>query len=108
MANNGLSVDILLGSFLIKDVTKHSGEPTLQAIRDAYNQLKSNADSILADIGGGHFGLLGLIIQPKTYEIIIGSPFIKHTNTRTYPSYKTGSRNTFPTHSTLFTTPTWC
>ena len=61
-----------------------------QAIRDAHNQLKANTASILADIGGGHFRLLGLVIQPKIYENITGSPFIKHTNPGTRPSYTTG------------------
>ena len=63
MANNGLSVDTTIDSFPIKDITKHSGDPNFQAIRDSHNHLKSNAASILAAIGGGHFGLIGLIIQ---------------------------------------------
>ena len=79
MANNGISVGKILDIFPIKYITKHSVEPTFQAIRDSHNQLKSNASSILADIGGGHFGLLGLIIQPKTYETLTGSPFVKHS-----------------------------
>ena len=87
MANNGISVNKILDVFPIKYITKHSGEPTFQAIQDAHNQLKSNAASILADIGGGPFGLLGLIIQPKTYETITGSPFVKHANPGTHPSY---------------------
>ena len=90
MANNGLSVDTILDIFPIKDITKHTGEPTFQDIRDSHNQLKANAASILSDIGGGPFGLLGLIIQPKTYETLTGIPFIKHTNPGTHPSYSTG------------------
>ena len=90
MAKNGLSVDTILDNFLIKDITKHSGEPTFQAIRYSHDQLKSNKASILSGIGGGHFGLLGLIIQQKTYETLTGSPFVKHTNPGTHPSYPTG------------------
>ena len=90
MANNDLPVDTILESFPIKDITKHSGEPTFQAIRDAHNQLKSNAASISDNMGGGHFGLLSLIIQPKTYETLTSSPFVKHTNPGTHPIYPTG------------------
>ena len=90
MANNGLSVDKIYASFPINNITKHSGEPTFQAIRDAQNQLKANAASILADIGGGHFRLLGITIQPKTYETLTVRPFIKHTNPGTHLSYTTG------------------
>ena len=89
MANNGLSVDTILDSFPIKDINKHSGEPTFQAIWGDHNQLKANAASILAGIGGGHFGLLGLIIKPKTYERLTGSPLVKHTNLGTHPRYPT-------------------
>ena len=53
MANNSLSVDTTPDSFPIKDINKHSGEPTFQTIQYAHNQLKANAASILADIGGG-------------------------------------------------------
>ena len=90
MDNNCLSVDTILDSFPIKDITKHSGDPTFQAIQYSHNHLKANVASILADIGRGHFGLLGLIIQPKTYEMLTGGPFVKHTNTGTHPSYSTG------------------
>ena len=90
MANNGLSVDTILENFPINDITKYSGEPTFQAIWDAQNQLKANAASILSDIGGGHFGLPSLIIQPKTYETLTGSPFVKHTNPGTHQVYPTG------------------
>ena len=90
MDNNGLSVDEILDRFPIKDITKHSGDPTFQAILYSQNQLKANAASILANIGGGHFGLFGLIIQSKTYETLTGSPFVKHTNPGTRPSYPTG------------------
>ena len=58
-----------------------------QVIRYAYNQLKYNAASIISDINGIHFGLLSLIIQPKTYETLTGSPYIKHTNPGTHTSY---------------------
>ena len=90
MDNNGLSVDTIHDSFPFKDITNHSGDPTFQAIWDSHNQLKANAASILAYIGGGHFELLGLIIQPKTYERLMGSPFEKHTNRGTHPIYPTG------------------
>ena len=90
MANNGLSVDTILDSFPIKDITNHLGEPTLQAIWDSHNQLKFKSASILAEIGGGHFRLLGFIIQPKTYETLTGSPFVNHTNPGTHPIYPTG------------------
>ena len=90
MAINGLSVDTILDSFPIKDITNHSGEPTFQAIWDDHNQLKTNAASISANIGGGRFGLLGLIIQPKPYEKITVSLFVKHTNPGTHLSYPTG------------------
>ena len=90
MANNGILVDTILDSFPIKDITKHSGEPTFQAIRDSHNQLKANAASILADISGGHFGLLGLTIQQKSYETLTGSPFVKHTNPGIHPIYPKG------------------
>ena len=90
MANNGLSVKTILDSSPINDITKHSGEPTCQDIKDAHNKLKSNASWILSNISGGNFGLLVLIIQSKTYETLIGSSFVKHTNPRTHPSYPTG------------------
>ena len=90
MDNNGLSVDTILDIFPIKDITKHSAEPTFQSIRDSHNQLKSNAASTLDNIGGDHFRLLGLIIQPKTYKKLMGSPFVKHTNPGTHTIYPTG------------------
>ena len=90
MANNGLSVNTILGRFPIKNITKHLVEPTFQAIQDPHNQLKVNAASILYDIGGGHFGLLSLIIPQKTYKTLTGRPFAKHTNPGTHPIYPTG------------------
>ena len=89
MANNGLPAKTILDSFPIKDITKHLGETNFEAIRDAHNKLKASAASILPSIGGGHFGLLGLIIQQKAYETLTGSPFVKHTNTVTHPIYPT-------------------
>ena len=79
MANNGLSVDTILDRFPIKDITKNTEEPTFSSDRDAQNQLKAKSPSISANINGGHFSLLGLIIQPKTYEMLMGRLFIKHT-----------------------------
>ena len=90
MANNGLSVDTIPDSFPIKEITKHSGERTFQAIRDVHNEVKSNAASVLANIGSGNFGLLGLVIQPRTYETRTGSSFLKHTNTGTHLIYPSG------------------
>ena len=62
MANNGLSVDTIFDIFPIKDITKHSVDSMFLAIQDSHTQLKANVASILADVAGGHFGLLVLII----------------------------------------------
>ena len=89
MANNGISADKILDSFPLKEIIKHSEKATFQVILDAHNKLKAIAESILADISGGYFGLLGLIIPPRTYETLMGSPFVKHTNPETHPIYPT-------------------
>ena len=48
-----------------------------KAFRNAHNHLKANAASILSDINWGHFGLLSLIIQPKTYETLTSIQLVK-------------------------------
>ena len=44
-------------------------------IRKIHRKIQANASTIQSELGGGQNGLLGLEMQPATYQTIIGQAF---------------------------------
>ena len=63
--------------FAYPDLTPIHGEPTYEALRVLFNQLKANARAIHTTLGGGQFGHLGLILTAPQYALLSNYPYQK-------------------------------
>ena len=63
-----------------KELTKIRGEPTYESLQLLIKELKANASTVHSNLGGGEFGLLGLVISPTSYEMISETPFVRPTH----------------------------
>ena len=61
--------------FAYPDLTPVLGEPTYEALRVLFNQLKANARSIHTTLGGGQFGHLGLVLTAPQYALLSNHPY---------------------------------
>ena len=53
--------------FQHKDLTKISGPVNWQNLYDVILELKTNAQTVRSDLGGGQYGYLALVIDPQAY-----------------------------------------
>ena len=53
------------------------GEPTYEGLKRMKKQLKANAQSVPSILGGGQFGLLGLVLTPAEYQVISNVAFVE-------------------------------
>ena len=51
-------------------LTKIHGEPTYENLHTLKNQLKSNAQSLVSNLGGGAHGHLGLVLTSTEYALV--------------------------------------
>ena len=51
-------------------VTKITGEPNYESLKNLKDELKANAASIPTTLGGGTHGYLGLILSPAAYAVV--------------------------------------
>ena len=63
--------------FQYPDLTPVHGEPTYEALRVLFNQLKANACSVHTTLGGGQLGHLGLVQTPQQYSLLSNQPYHK-------------------------------
>ena len=63
-----------------KDLTKIRGEPTYKTLQRLIKELKANASTVHSDLGGGNYGLLGLVLSPTSYALISTTPFVRPTH----------------------------
>ena len=58
-------------------VTKITGEPNYESLKNSKDELKANAASIPTTLGGGTHGYLGLILSSTAYATIAATQFIE-------------------------------
>ena len=76
MSNSG-AVNYRETNFETKELTPIRGEPSPDTILGLRNQLKSNARSVLSNLGGGTNGHLALVLSPAQYALLSNIPFEK-------------------------------
>ena len=59
------------------DLTRIIGIPTYETLRTLNIELKTNAQSVHSNLGGGNLGHLGLILTPTQYALISPLPYIR-------------------------------
>ena len=65
-----ITVDYAGTYFEFPVLTKIHGEPTYENLHALKNQLKSNAQSLVSNLGGGAHGHLGLVLTSTEYALV--------------------------------------
>ena len=71
----------ICSKFHFKKITKYEGVVNYKIIREIHRKSQANMSTIFSELGGGHHGLLGLVIQPSTYHTVIGKYFQRPVRT---------------------------
>ena len=72
-------------------VTKITGEPNYETLKNLKDELKANAASIPTTLGGGTHGYLGLILSPAAYATIAATQFIEPIYPGQHPNVPAGT-----------------
>ena len=72
-------------------VTKITGEPNYESLKNLKDELKANAASIPTTLGGGTHGYLGLILSPAAYATIAATQFIEPIYPGQHPNVPAGT-----------------
>ena len=72
-------------------ITKITGEPNYEGLKNLKDQLKANAASIPTTLGGGTHGYLGLILSPAAYATIAATQFIEPIYPGQHPNIPAGT-----------------
>ena len=80
------TVDQLREGFHYPTIENQPGLPTYSTINTIHTLLKTNAASVPLQLGGGKHGLLGLLLQPETYNRLTSFDFTAPTNPGTSPN----------------------
>ena len=67
-------------------ITKITGEPNYESLKNLKDELKANAASIPTTLGGGNHGFLGQILSPAAYATIAANQFIEPVYPRQHPN----------------------
>ena len=67
------------------------GEPTYRTLKTLKDQLKANAASVPATLGGGNHGYLGLILSPAAYTTISLTAFVEPAYPGQHPAIPAGA-----------------
>ena len=59
------------------DLTKIHGEPTFATLTVLSRELKANAKSVHATLGGAAHGHLGLVLSPAQYALVSETPYVR-------------------------------
>ena len=81
------SVDSIIEGFSYSSITKVSGVPTYQSIKEVEKQLIKNASSYPTKLGGGNHRYLSIILTPEKYELVTGQIFEPHPNPGSIPIF---------------------
>ena len=65
----------ICSKFPFKKITKCEGVIDYKIIREIHRKIQSNASTIQSEFGGGQHGFLGMVMQPATYQNVIGKGF---------------------------------
>ena len=72
-------------------ITKITGEPNYESLKNLKDQLKANAASIPTTLGGGNHGYLSLILSSAAYTTIAANQFIEPVYRRQHPNVPAGT-----------------
>ena len=72
-------------------ITKITGEPNYESLKNLKDQLKANAASIPTTLGGGNHGYLSLILSPAPYTTITANQFIEPVYPGQHPNVPAGT-----------------
>ena len=98
------SIKNIYSHFEYRELTKITGEPTLDSILLLNRQIKRNAQSVPTTLGGGQLGYLALVITQEKYDAIPNSsPFQRPTDPGRFEVHLP---TTATTTSTAVQTPT--
>ena len=75
-------------------ITKITGEPNYEGLKNLKDQLEANVTSIPTTLGGGTHGYLGLILSPATYATIAATQFIEPIYPGQHPNIPAGTSAT--------------
>ena len=83
------SVDYATTYFEFPVVDKIHGEPSYETLKKLKKQLKANALAVPSTLGGGNFGLLGLVLTDPEYARISNEQFVEpnHPGTLVVPQF---------------------
>ena len=82
-------------------ITKITGEPNYEGLKNLKDQLKANAASIPTTLGGGTHGYLGLILSPAAYATIADPQFIEPIYPGQHPNVSAGASAANTSTSTI-------
>ena len=72
-------------------VTKITGKPNYESLKNLKDELKANAASLPTTLGGGTHGYLGLILSPAAYATIAATQFIEPIYPGQHPNVPAGT-----------------
>ena len=72
-------------------ITKITGEPNYESLKNLKDQLKANAASIPTTLGGGNHGYLSLILSSAAYTTIAANQFIEPVYPGQHPNVPAGT-----------------
>ena len=72
-------------------ITTITGELNYESLKTLKEQLKANANSIPATLGGGNHGYLGLILSPAAYTTITATHFVEPVYPGQHPNVPAGT-----------------
>lgn len=52
------------------------GEPQFDSVQTLKDQLKTNSQTVVSDLGGGAHGHLGLVLPPPEYALVSQVPYV--------------------------------
>ena len=72
MAFNQINIDYKNNYFEKPELTRIHGAPSTSTLLKLRNEIRTNAQSVHSDLGGGGHGHLGMVCNPATYKDITG------------------------------------
>ena len=63
--------------FEFETLTPIIGKPDYQSLKRLKDQIKANAQAVPSTLGGGQYGLLGLVLSDMEYALASATPFVE-------------------------------
>ena len=82
------NIDYKTTNFEYPVLTRITGQPNYALLKTIKDELKANAGSVTSDLGGGHYGHLGLVLSPAEYLNVSAMPYVRpvHPGQLTIPA----------------------